>query len=158
GAVNHGGFHEGINFAAVQKSAAVFVCENNLYATATPLTMVTLNTDVASKAASYGIPGIAVDGNDVIAVYEAMREAVDRARRGDGPTLIEAKTYRTVGHHEGDPVVGSYRTQAEIDAWAKRDPIAMLRERLLEDYAVAAPSELAAIDERVAATVEDALG
>jgi len=158
GAVNHGGFHEAINFAAVQKAATIFVCENNLYATATPLAMSTLNTDVASRAAAYGIPGIAVDGNDVLAVYEAMRQAVDRARGGDGPTLIEAKTYRTVGHHEGDPVAGTYRSQAEIDAWAKRDPIAMLRGRLVDDYALAAPSELAAIDERVEATVEDALG
>src|SRR5579871_2567972 len=97
GAVNHGGFHEAINFAAVQRAATVFVCENNLYATATPLTMATLNTEVASKAAAYGIPGIAVDGNDVLEVYEVMRQAVERARRGDGPTLIEAKTYRTVG-------------------------------------------------------------
>src|SRR6185503_15121827 len=113
--INHGGFHEAVNFAAVLRAPVVFVCENNLYATATPLAMATLNTEVASKAAAYGIPGVAVDGNDVLAVYAAMRQAVERARRGDGPTLIEAKTYRTVGHHEGDPVVGSYRTQGEID-------------------------------------------
>ena len=75
-------------------------------------------------------------------------QAVERARRGDGPTLIEAKTYRTVGHHEGDPVIGTYRTQAEIDAWAKRDPIAMFRERLVEEFAVATAAELDAIDEQ----------
>jgi len=157
GAVNHGGFHEAINFAAVQRAAAVFVCENNLYATATPLKMATLNTDIASRAAVYGIPGVAVDGNDVLAVHAAMGEAVERARRGDGPTLIEAKTYRTVGHHEGDPVVGTYRTQAEIDAWAKRDPIAMFRERLIEEYAVATAAELEAIDRTVERAVDEAL-
>ena len=157
GAVNHGGFHEAINFAAVQKSAVVFVCENNLYATATPLANVTLNPEVATKAAAYGIPGVAVDGNDVLAVHEAMRVAVERARAGHGPTLIEAKTYRTVGHHEGDPVVGSYRTQKEIDAWALRDPIKTFRERLIEEYAVASAAELDAIDSDVEKTVQDAL-
>ena len=136
GAVNHAGFHELVNFAAVQRAPVVFVCENNLYATATPLTMTTLNTEVASKAAAYGLPGVAVDGNDVVAVWAAMREATARARAGEGPTLIEAKTYRTVGHHEGDPVIGSYRTQAEVDAWATRCPVATCRRRLGEDLAV----------------------
>jgi 2-oxoisovalerate dehydrogenase E1 component len=157
GAVNHGGFHEAINFAAVQKAATVFVCENNLYATATPLNLTTLNAEVASKAAAYGIPGIAVDGNDVLAVYEVMRIAVERARRGCGPTLIEAKTYRTVGHHEGDPVVGVYRTQGEIDCWALRDPIKVFRERLIDEFAIASASEIAAIDARVEQTVQAAL-
>ena len=88
------------------------------------------------------MPGVAVDGNDVLAVWTAMREAVDRARRGDGPTLIEAKTYRTVGHHEGDPVTGTYRTQEEVDAWAKRDPVATFRKKLLEEYRTASLQEL----------------
>jgi 2-oxoisovalerate dehydrogenase E1 component len=157
GAVNHGGFHEAINFAAVQKAQAIFVCENNLYATATPLSLATLNTDIASKAKSYGIPGIAVDGNDVLAVREVARAAIARARHGDGPTLIEAKTYRIVGHHEGDPVAGTYRAQSEIDAWAKRDPIRMFRHRLLEEYAIASPSQLDGIDEAVEEQIEDAL-
>src|SRR5438105_12565338 len=156
GAVNHGGFHEAINFAAVQQAAAVFVCENNLYATATPLTMATLNSDVASKAQSYGIPGIMVDGNDVLAVHEVARQAIERARRGEGPTLIEAKTYRTVGHHEGDPVVGAYRTQAEIDAWAKRDPVKAFRERLIEEYAITS-SDLDQIDGAINEQIEEAL-
>lgn len=155
GAVNHGGFHEAINFAAVQKAQTVFVCENNLYATATPLSMTTLNTDVASKAASYGIPGVTVDGNDVMAVHRVAGEAIERARRGEGPSLIEARTYRLVGHHEGDPVVGTYRTQAEIDAWAKRDPIKSFRE-LLIDSSVSS-SELDAIDGMIEKEVEDAL-
>ena len=151
-------FHEGLNFAGVQRAPAVFVCENNLYATATPLRDVTLNPEIATRAAAYGIPGVAVDGNDVLAVWTAMREAVDRARRGDGPTLIEAKTYRTVGHHEGDPVIGIYRTQEEVDAWAKRDPVATFRRKLIEDYARRRPCRSSsAIDAEIERIVEDAL-
>ncbi|MBV9220098.1 MAG: dehydrogenase [Methylobacteriaceae bacterium] len=157
GAVNHGGFHEAVNFAGVQRAPVVFVCENNLYATATPLASATLNVEIATKAAAYGIPGVAVDGNDVLAVFEAAGAAVERARRGEGPTLIEAKTYRTVGHHEGDPVVGTYRTQQEVDDWARRCPIATFRRRLVEDMR-AAPGDLDAIDARVEAVVEHALG
>jgi 2-oxoisovalerate dehydrogenase E1 component len=157
GAVNHGGFHESVNFGAVMRAPVVFVCENNLYATATPLANVTLNPDVASRAASYGIPGVSVDGNDVVAMWHAMREASDRARRGDGPTLIEARTYRTVGHHEGDPVLGTYRTQAEFDAWAKRDPVATFRAELRDVLAVATDAELAAIDAVVEQAVQEAL-
>jgi 2-oxoisovalerate dehydrogenase E1 component len=157
GAVNHAGFHEAINFAGVQRAAAVFVCENNLYATATPVGMASLNTDIASKAASYGIPGIAVDGNDVLAVHQVAKEAIERARAGNGPTLIEAKTYRTVGHHEGDPVVGTYRTQEEVDRWAKRDPLVLFRERLVEEYAIATGADLAEIEARIEAIVEESL-
>ncbi|HET9069092.1 MAG TPA: thiamine pyrophosphate-dependent enzyme [Amaricoccus sp.] len=157
GAANHGAFHEGLNFAAVQRAPAVFVCENNLYATATPLRTVTLNPEIATRAAAYGMPGVAVDGNDVLAVWTATREAVARARRGDGPTLIEAKTYRTVGHHEGDPVTGTYRTQEEVDAWAKRDPVETFRRRLVEEYRTASLQELKAIDDRIEAAVEEAL-
>ncbi|MCX5477552.1 thiamine pyrophosphate-dependent enzyme [Kaistia geumhonensis] len=157
GAVNHGGFHESLNFAGIQRAPAVFICENNLYATATPLAAATLNTEIATKAAAYGIPGVAVDGNDVVAVWQVMAEAIRRARSGDGPTLIEAKTYRTVGHHEGDPVTGTYRTQAEVDAWAARDPIATFRARLTGGFACATDDELAAIDARVERVVQDAL-
>ncbi len=157
GAVNHGGFHESLNFAGIQKAPAVFICENNLYATATPLASATLNTEIATKAAAYGIPGVAVDGNDVVAVWQVMQEAIRRARSGAGPTLIEAKTYRTVGHHEGDPVTGTYRTQAEVDAWAARDPIATFRARLTGDFACASDDELAAIDARIEKVVQDAL-
>ncbi len=157
GAANHGAFHEGLNFAAVNNAPAVFICENNLYATATPLKSVTLNAEIASKAASYGMPGVAVDGNDVFAVWLAMKEATERARSGKGPTLIEAKTYRTVGHHEGDPVVGTYRTQEEIDAWIKRDPIDMFRKRLVEDYGIATADDLADIEAHIEKVVQAAL-
>ncbi len=157
GAANHGAFHEGLNFAAINKAQTVFICENNLYATATPLKSITLNPEIASKAASYGMPGVAVDGNDVFAMWLAMKEASERARSGGGPTLIEAKTYRTVGHHEGDPVVGTYRTQEEIDAWIKRDPIDMFRKRLVEDYAIATADDLADIEAHIEKTVQAAL-
>ncbi|WP_421915076.1 thiamine pyrophosphate-dependent enzyme [Mesorhizobium sp.] len=157
GAANHGGFHEALNFAAVQRAPAVFICENNLYATATPLKSITLNPEIATKAASYGMPGVAVDGNDVFAVWLAMKEATERARSGKGPTLIEAKTYRTVGHHEGDPVIGTYRTQEELDAWIKRDPIDMFRKKLVDDYGIADAEALAAIEARIEKVVEQAL-
>ncbi|MCA3457602.1 MAG: dehydrogenase [Rhodobacter sp.] len=157
GASNHGAFHEGLNFAAVNHAPVVFVCENNLYATATPLRSVTLNDSIATKAASYGMPGVAVDGNDVFAVWLAMKEATERARTGLGPTLIECKTYRTVGHHEGEPVVGTYRTQEELDAWIKRDPIEMFRNRLIEDFRVADKQDLAEIEARIDVVVQEAL-
>lgn len=157
GASNHGAFHEVLNFAGVQHVPAVFVCENNLYATATPYRDITLNPEIATRAAAYGIPGVAVDGNDVMAVWEAMRIATDRARSGGGPTLIECKTYRVVGHHEGDPVVGTYRTQEEIDAWVKRDPIEMFRNRIVRDYGIATEAELSAIERRIDSVVADAL-
>ena len=157
GASNHGGFHEALNFAAVQRAPVVFVCENNLYATATPLSDVTLNPEIATRADAYGLPGVAVDGNDVLAVWRVMKEASERARSGNGPTLIEAKTYRVVGHHEGDPVVGTYRAQEEIDAWVKRDPVTMFRERIVGEYGVAGEEELAEIDRRIDRIVSDAL-
>jgi 2-oxoisovalerate dehydrogenase E1 component len=156
GAVNHGAFHESMNLAAAQNAGVVFVCENNLYATATPLALATRNTAIASKAAAYGMPSVVVDGNDVLAVREAAREAVTRARRGGGPTLIEAKTYRTVGHHEGDPLVGTYRSQEELDAWLKRCPISNFRIRLLGEYVIAAEA-IETIDREVNAAVEDAV-
>ncbi len=157
GASNHAAFHESLNFAGVMRAPVVFVCENNLYATATALKSVTLNPEIWMRAAGYGIPGVAVDGNDVIAMWQAMHTATERARCGDGPTLIEAKTYRTVGHHEGDPVVGMYRTQAEIDAWAKRCPVETFKRRIIEDYAVVTHQEVGAIDTAIDREVDAAI-
>lgn len=157
GASNHGAFHEVLNFAGVQRAPAVFVCENNLYATATPYRDITLNPEIATRAAAYGIPGVAVDGNDVMAVWEAMKIASERARKGEGPTLIECKTYRVVGHHEGDPVVGTYRVQEEIDAWIKRDPIEMLRNRMVREYGLTSDDELAALEQKIDGIVAEAL-
>ena len=132
GAVNNCAFHEGINLAAIWKLPVIFVCENNFYATETPFAKATLNTDVASRGAAYGIPGISVDGNDVFAVYETVKEAVARARSGFGPTLIECRTYRPLGHFEGDPGTG-YRTKEEILQWKQRDPITLARDRILAE-------------------------
>ncbi len=157
GAVNHGAFHESLNFAGTQKAGVLFVCENNLYATATPLRVATLNTEIASKAAAYGIVGVSVDGNDVLAVWSAAQEAVTRARRGDGPTLLEAKTYRTVGHNEGEPLTGTYRNQEEIDAWKKRCPILLFRRRLVAELQVATEAEIDALDAAVQETVDEAV-
>jgi 2-oxoisovalerate dehydrogenase E1 component len=157
GATSHGGFHEALNIAGFMKAPVVFVCENNLYATATPLSSVTANPEIASRAAAYGIAGVAVDGNDVVAMWTAVKEAVDRARGGEGPTLIEAKTYRTVGHHEGDPVTGSYRTQAEVDAWAARCPVTTFRARLRDEFGIATDSQLAEIEKRVDDAVQESV-
>jgi len=130
GASNIGRFHEGINLASVWHLPVVFICENNLWAVSVP-TSTSLNVpNVADRAVSYGIPGVVVDGMDVMAVYEAVGEAVARARNGQGPTLIEAKTYRFRGHFEGDS--GTYRPQEEIDQWLQKDPIDRYLKKLLE--------------------------
>src|SRR3954447_12440059 len=132
GAVNNGAFHEGLNLSSIWDLPVIFVCENNMYATEVPFSTVTRQPEVSKKAAAYGLPGIAVDGNDVLAVYQAAGEAIERARAGGGPTLLECKTYRTRPHSEGMRD-GGYRTREEIDSWRARDPITMLRDGLLED-------------------------
>lgn len=130
GAVNSGSFHEGLNFGAVWNLPVVYVCENNGYATEMAFQRATKNTSVQSRAAAYKMPGVEVDGNDVLAVHAAAEAAIARARAGEGPTLIEAKTYRIVGHHEGDPGT-DYRTREEVESWKARCPIKLLREKLL---------------------------
>ena len=157
GAINHGGFHEALNIAGIRRAPVVFVCENNLYATATALSSVTLNPEVATRAAAYGIPGVAVDGNDIVAMWAAVKIAVDRARAGGGPTLIEAKTYRTVGHHEGDPVTGNYRSQAELDSWVARCPVTTFRARLRDEFGIATETQLADIERQVDDAVQESV-
>lgn len=130
GASNQGTFHEGINLAAVWHLPVVFVCENNLYAMGTRQTRVMLINNIADRAAGYGIPGVVVDGNDVLAVFEAARVAVERARRGEGPTLLECKTYRLKGHSRFDSA--AYRPKDEVSEWLKKDAIARFQARLLE--------------------------
>lgn len=154
GAVNNCAFHEGINLAAVWNLPAVFVCENNMYATEMAFTRATRNTDVATRGPAYGIPGVQVDGNDAIAVYEAAGEAIARARAGSGPTLLECKTYRTVGHHEGDPGTG-YRTKEEVQAWKERCPIQGLRSRAIA-LGLATEEEFRQIDSETTAMVKAA--
>ncbi len=131
GAVNNGAFHEGINLAAIWDLPVLFVCENNLYATEVPFAYAAGNPEVAMRADSYGIPGVALDGNDILAVYAAAGQAIQRARQGDGPTLFECRTYRTRAHAEGMPEVG-YRTQEEVDTWKQQDPIARFRALLIQ--------------------------
>lgn len=130
GATNQGSFHESLNLAAVWKLPIVFVCENNLYAITVSASKSLPITNIADRSASYGIPGKIVDGMNVIAVHQVIVEAVDRAREGAGPSLIECKTYRFLGHWVGDPIV--YRTEEEVEEWKKRDPIISLRKVLLE--------------------------
>jgi 2-oxoisovalerate dehydrogenase E1 component len=154
GASNNGAFHEGLNLASIWDLPVIFVCENNLYATEVALADAAGNPNVADRAAAYGMPGIAVDGNDVLAVYEAAGEAVARARSGGGPTLIEGKTYRTRPHAEGMRD-GGYRTQAEIEAWKARDPLKIYQEWLLAEEIVNV-EEFEAIEGQVKATVEEA--
>lgn len=129
GAVNEGAFHEGVNFAAVKKLPVVFACENNMYGASTPFHETTLNTDVASRGAAYGIPSERIDGMNVLAVLQATERAVARARAGQGPTLLEFLTYRYVGHSRGD--ARGYRTKDEEKYWKDRDPIEQLKGALL---------------------------
>jgi pyruvate dehydrogenase E1 component alpha subunit len=154
GGSNEGAFHEGINFAAVRKLPVIFVCENNLYGASTPYDQVSLVTDIADRSCSYGIPGEVVDGMDVAAVYEAAGRAVARARRGDGPTLMECKTYRFCGHSRSDP--GHYRDKKELEEWKKRDPIQALRSRILKDKQ-AKESELTSLEEKAKKVIEEAI-
>jgi pyruvate dehydrogenase E1 component alpha subunit len=155
GAVNLGLFHETLNMASLWKLPAVFICENNLFATELPFSKATAGQSVASRGAAYDMPGVEVDGQDVLAVYDVAGAAVARARAGEGPTLIECRTYRYVGHHEGDPGT-DYRTREEIAAWRKRDPIELFAHRLRADEGVL-PATLEDIEQEVMGTVASAV-
>lgn len=155
GAVNNGAFHEGINMAAIWGLPVLFVCENNMYATEVPFASVARNPNVAERGAAYGLPGVAVDGNDAAAVYHAAQTAVRRARAGEGPTLLECRTYRTRAHSEGMRDAG-YRTREEVEEWRGRDPIAAFGARLIADD-LATQEDLDATEAEVVATVADAL-
>ncbi len=122
GSTSEGDFHEALNFAAVLKAPVVFLCQNNQFAISTPRNLQTLSATIAQKAIAYGIPGLQADGNDSLAVYQATKDAVDRARRGEGPSLIEAFTYRMLMHTTADDP-SRYRNDSEVVAWQKKDPI-----------------------------------
>jgi 2-oxoisovalerate dehydrogenase E1 component len=154
GGSNNGAFHEGLNMAATWELPVVFVCENNLYATEMPFSKATKNTNVASRAAAYGMPGLQVDGNNVLEVYEKAGEAIERARQGGGPTLLECLTYRWYGHHEGDPGV-AYRTKDEIAAWKERDPVKKLKEDAISAKRLT-ERDFERVDAKVAEVLEDA--
>lgn len=154
GASSTGAFHEGINFAAVQRLPLIVILENNGYAYSTPTSRQTAVQRLADKAKAYGIPGVTVDGNDVLAVYQATREAADRARAGGGVTLIEVVTYRRKGHAEHDDQ--RYQPKDELERWAKNDPLDRYTAQVLE-RGWAEASELASLDARVNAELDQAV-
>jgi len=145
GAANQGTFHEGLNLAGIWKLPVVFVAENNGYAESTPVTYHMSCRDIADRAAGYNMPGVAVDGLDVFAVYEAAGEAIARARRGEGPSLVECKTYRYHGHFEGDTI--TYRTREEEESYHARDAIQSLRRAIVE-RGIAGAEEMARLIKR----------
>lgn len=153
GASNQGTFHEGLNLASVWKLPAVFVCENNGFGISVPVKESTSVKDISVRAASYDIPGYTVDGNDVFAINEVAEHAIERARKGEGPTLIECKTYRWYGHWTGDPQV--YRTREEVEEWKKRCPIKRLREYLVNNK-VLTEQELSQIERDADKQIEEA--
>ena len=158
GATNIGAFHEAMNLAAVWTLPVIFVCENNLYGEYTPIRATTPFEDLARRAAAYDMPATIVDGNDVLGVYDAVGDAAERARGGDGPTFVECKTYRQRGHSRTDP--GTYRPKEEVAAWLARDPVSLgramvvargaLSESEADELAAAVRSEIAAAAEAAA--------
>jgi pyruvate dehydrogenase E1 component alpha subunit len=146
-----------MNLAAIWRAPAVFVCESNGYAEGTPREETMLNTRIAERAAAYRMPGVTVDGNDIFAVYGAVREAVERARRGEGPTLIEAVTYRWLGHFPRDVEhYGGYRPKEEVDAWKAKCPIKRAGQRMIE-MGVLTPAEIEEVEREVQLIVEEAV-
>jgi TPP-dependent pyruvate/acetoin dehydrogenase alpha subunit len=154
GATNIGAFHEALNLAAVWKLPVIFVCENNLYMEYTPIASVTaVPNPAADRAGSYQLPGQVVDGNDVLVMHDAVRRAAERARAGDGPTIIEARTYRHYGHSRTDPA--KYRPEGELEEWLARDPLDLARAHLAE-FGVPA-DDIEAVDQRADQKVADAI-
>ena len=154
GASNIGAFHEGINLAAVKDAPVIFICENNQYGASTAISSMMRIANIADRAAAYGIPGCVVDGMDVLAVYQATLEAVERARHGKGPTLLECKTYRYAGHSRGDP--GGYRSPEEVQLWRERDPIPHMRTLLTKELGLS-EAEVKTIEHTCQSEVEEAV-
>ena len=154
GASNTGDFHEGLNFAGANQLPVVFVCENNFYAYSVPFEKAMAIEDVADRAHGYGFEGVAINGNDVLAVYQTTQGAIQRARLGEGPTLVECKTYRWHGHSEHDKPV--YRTDEELAMWRSRDPLPIFTS-FLQDRGVLTPEGLAGIEQRVVREIDAAV-
>jgi TPP-dependent pyruvate/acetoin dehydrogenase alpha subunit len=154
GASNTGDFHEGLNFAGANKLPVVLICENNFYAYSVPFEKAMAIEDVADRAQSYGFEGVAINGNDVLAVYQATQGAIRRARAGEGPTLIECKTYRWHGHSEHDRAF--YRTDEELAMWKSRDPLPIFT-TFLQERGVLSDEKLREIDERVKEAIDRAV-
>ncbi|MFT5698545.1 MAG: pyruvate dehydrogenase E1 component alpha subunit [Desulforhopalus sp.] len=155
GATSEGDFHEGLNCAAVYQTPVVFICQNNQWAISLPLSQQTRSETIAQKALAYGMPGIQVDGNDILAVYAASKEAAERARNGYGPTLIECVTYRIMMHTTADDPT-RYRTDEEVESWVKKDPISRFENYLIEKKVVKA-SSIAKYEEMVLAQIQTAV-
>ena len=153
GASNEGDFHEALNMAAIWNLPVVFVCENNLYGASTHLKLVCKLDDIADRAASYGMPSMICDGNNLFSVYEAMGEAVERARSGGGPTLVECKTYRIGGHSRSD--ANAYRDKEEEKLWLEKDPIRRAQIKLT-GMGVMTEDDIARIDEEITQEIDDA--
>jgi len=157
GATNQGTFHESLNLAALWKLPVIFVCENNLYGLSTPVREAVSAVNISDRAMAYGIPGMSIDGNDVTVVYTKMTEAVDRARAGEGPTLLDCITYRFFGHFTGDPGKGiTYRSKEEMGQWLERCPIKGFRERLLKKKRIT-EKMVKKIEANVMASIEEAV-
>ena len=155
GASNQGTFHESLNLASIWDLPVIYVCENNQYAESTPITKAMKAKNVADRALGYAIPGVVVDGMDVIAVYQVAKEAVTRARQGKGPTLLECKTYRFEGHEMGDPH-NLYRSKEEVEQWKKRDPINRLKATILSN-GMSTEEEIQAVENDVRKKIEEAI-
>lgn len=155
-AANIGAFHEALNMAGLWKLPAIFMIENNGYGMGTALNRAAAITDLSERGASYDMPGVVVDGQDVVAVKQVTDEAVARARRGDGPTLIDVHTYRYMGHSMSDAASGTYRSKEEVDAARKRDPITNLEDRM-RALGMLDDAKMAAYEAEVAAEVDDAV-
>lgn len=157
GATNQGTFHESLNLAALWKLPVIFVCENNLYGLSTPVREAISVVNISDRAMAYGIPGMSIDGNDIIAVHTKMTEAVDRARAGEGPTLLDCITYRFFGHFTGDPGKGiTYRSKEEMGQWLERCPIKRFRERLIKEKRITEKTEKT-MEADVKASIEEAV-
>jgi pyruvate dehydrogenase E1 component alpha subunit len=154
GAANEGAWHEAVNCAAIWNLPVIFVCENNLYAASTPFQSVYKVERVAERAAAYGIPGVSIDGNKVLEVYQAAESAVRRARQGDGPTLIECLTYRQCGHSRSDP--RTYRTKEEEEEWKTRDPIPNFRS-MLQNEQIIREETLRVVEESTEREIQEAI-
>jgi TPP-dependent pyruvate/acetoin dehydrogenase alpha subunit len=153
GAVNQAYFHECLNMAKVLSLPAIFVCENNFYGEFTPMATVTAGADIAGRARAYDMPSSVVDGNDLFAVYEAAARSVEQARGGDGPSLLECRTYRHYGHSKSDPA--PYRPKAEVEEWLARDPLKIARARLIEMNV--AEEQITAEEEAARAVIDKAV-
>jgi TPP-dependent pyruvate/acetoin dehydrogenase alpha subunit len=155
GGANEGAVHEAMNMAAIWKLPVVFVCENNLYGASTPVSTAFPIAHIADRACAYGFPGVTVDGNDVLAVREAAAEAVERARRGEGPTLIECETYRLCGHSRSDAC--NYRPDDEEAVWREKDPLLVFRRQFSETEGLIPAESLDGVEQEVTAIVDDAV-